>query len=296
MNPANKPAAAREVTIQCGETTLAGALFIPEMKGFQRLPCMIVCHGAFEYKENFFHFCDCLCANNICAVTIDMPGHGQSSGEKFHVHIDHWVDAIQSTTDFLADEKAIDPARIGIFGFSSGGTAAIEAAIADPRIKILVTLDATIRNYLNFKDTVIFKTLNMVGKIKRMLTGSDLRLNLTHLLKTISAAYDASVNETIVSNPKLRAAYASFPFPGAAACAFVDTIERVSRLAIPTLIMHGRQDQVDPPETAKLFYDRLACVKDLKIIEPSGHCGHLDSSKDQVVDLSVNWIHQHLSL
>jgi uncharacterized protein len=282
------------MSIRSGQDTLAGVLFSPSRSQKGGYPCMIVCHGAFESKENFFAFCDTLSRNLICAAVIDMPGHGESSGKKFHINIDHWVYAIRSTIDFVSSEPEIDPARIGIFGFSSGGTAAIEATLVDPRIKILITLDATIRNYLNLKDTLIFKSINAIGKVKKKFTGSDLRLDLTHLLKTVSAAYDPVVNEKIISDSKIRAAYASFPFPGAAQTAFVDTIQRVNHIKIPTLIMHGREDKVDSPQTAQLFFERLNCIKELKLIDQSGHCGYLDSQKDQIMELTVNWTKTHL--
>lgn len=285
----------RQVSIRSGQDTVSGVLFSPARSHPGGYPCIIVCHGAFESKENFFDFCGHLSQNDICSVVMDMPGHGESSGEKFHINIDQWVCAIRATIDFLSTAPEIDPGRIGIFGFSSGGTAAVEAALVDPRIKILITLDATVRNYLGFKDTLVFKAINFFGKLKKTITGSGIRLDLTYLLKTVSAAFDPAVNEIIISDPKIRAAYASFPFPGAAQCAFVDTIRRVHRIQIPTLIIHGKEDRVDPPQTAQLFFERLKCIKDLKLIDHSGHCGYLDSQKDQIMDLTVGWAKTYLS-
>jgi alpha-beta hydrolase superfamily lysophospholipase len=289
------PSTTRQLSFRYGKNNISGVLFPPQRRHPGGNSCIIICHGAFERKENFFEFCGRLSQNDICAAVIDMPGHGESTGEKFHIHIDHWVCAIRGAIDFLSSAPEIDPTRIGIFGFSSGGTAAVEATIVEPRIKALITLDATIRNYLNLTDTLIFISLNTIGKIKKKLTGSDLKLNLTHLLKTISAAYDPAVNEKIISDPNIRAAYAAFPFPGAAQCAFVDTIQRVSRIQIPTLIIHGKEDQVDSPQTARLFFDRLTCIKDLKLIDHSGHCGYMDSQKNQVMDLTIHWVKKHLS-
>jgi alpha-beta hydrolase superfamily lysophospholipase len=295
MIQGNQPTAGRDVSIRRDKDILSGVLFIPKKANSIKLPCMIVCHGAFEYKEKFLSLCDHLCAHDICAIAIDMPGHGESSGQRFHVDIDHWVYAIQATIEFLSGENGIDADRIGIFGFSSGGTAAIEAAIIEPRLKLLITLDATVRNYLSFKDTIIFKAINSMGKLKKFIFGTDLRLDLTHLLQTVKAAHDPFVNDSIISDPKLKAAYASFPFPGAAPCAFVDTIERVNRLNIPTLIMHGKQDQVDPPQTAQLFFDRLTCAKELKLIDHSGHCGHLDGQKNRIMEMTASWVIKNLS-
>jgi len=283
------------VSINYGKDIVAAVLFTPKSHHFDRYPCIIVCHGAFELKENFFDFCRFLCAKKIGSIVIDMPGHGESSGERFHVNIEYWVKAIQATIDFIENQPEIDPARIGAFGFSSGGTAVLETAIIDPRLKALITLDATVKNYLNLFDTLSFKLINFAGKIKKKITGSDLRLNLTHLLKNAIAAHDETVNKNILSNPQTVASYASFPFPGAAQCAFVDTINRMDRIKIPTLVMHGKEDHIDPPQTAKIFFDRLTCVKELQLLENSGHCGYMDTQKTQVMELTADWANKHLS-
>jgi len=284
----------RFVSIPCQTQILAGALFIPIETPLAPFPCLILCHGAFEYKENFYEMADALRQAGIASVVIDMPGHGDSFGERFHIDIDLWVQAIRSTTDFIERLPDLDNHRIGAFGFSSGGTAVLEAALAEPRLKALITLDATVRNYLGVWDTLSFKVLNHIGKIIKRMTGKDLRLNLVYFLKTAQVACDPTVNQAVVSNPRMIDAYSAFPLPGAAPCAFVDTITRVHRISIPTLVIHGREDQVDAPATARLLHDALTCEKSLEFISPSGHCGHLDTQKDRVFQLTTKWALNHL--
>ncbi|MFZ2631014.1 MAG: alpha/beta fold hydrolase [Desulfosalsimonadaceae bacterium] len=281
----------KSIVIPCQSQTLAGALFTPD--GPAPCPCLILCHGAFEYKENFYEMAESLSQDGIAAVVPDMPGHGDSFGERFHINIELWVQAIRSAIDFVEHQPEIDSRRIGAFGFSSGGTAVLEAALAEPRLKALITLDATVRNYLGVWDTLSFKALNLIGKMKKRMTGKDLRLNLVHLLKTAHVACDPTVNQGIVSNPRMIDAYAAFPLPGAAPCAFVDTITQVHRISIPTLVIHGREDQVDAPETAQVLHDALTCEKSLEFISPSGHCGHLDTQKHRVFQLTKQWALNH---
>ncbi|RJP86499.1 MAG: alpha/beta fold hydrolase [Desulfobacteraceae bacterium] len=285
----------RLVAIPCLSKTLAGALFVPAESAAATFPCLILCHGAFEFKENFYEMADGLRLCGIAAVVIDMPGHGDSFGDRYHIDIGLWVQAIRTTIDFIEKQPEIDPRRIGVFGFSSGGTAVLEAALGESRLKALITLDATVRNYLGFWDTFSFKALNIIGHIKKKLTGKDLRLDLVHLLKAAQVASDPAVNQSIVSNPKMIAAYAEFPLPGAAPCAFVDTITRTHKISIPTLVIHGEEDHVDSPQTARLLYDSLTCEKSLEFISPSGHCGHLDSQKNRVLELTKEWAFKYLN-
>ncbi len=282
----------QQMTIQTDTGAVAGALFAPDAAG--PFPCVVLCHGAFEYKENFFSFCRGLTRQGLAAAAIDMPGHGESAGDRYAIDVDAWVSAICAAIDFLIDEPVADAQRMGAFGFSSGGTAVLEAALKEPRIRALATLDATVQNYMGTWDTFLFKMLTRIGGLKKQLTGSDLRLNLQSVLKKAHVAYDPAVNEAIVSDPRLLAAYAALPLPGAAACAFVDTMDRVGGITAPTLVMHGENDQIDTKETAFQLFERLDCEKSIEIIPESGHCGHLDTHHEMILDLLANWMSTHL--
>ncbi|MGM0454449.1 MAG: alpha/beta hydrolase [Thermodesulfobacteriota bacterium] len=282
----------RQMKIEAKTGAVAGALFAPEAPG--PFPCVVLCHGAFEYKENFFSFCRGLARQKLAAFAIDMPGHGESGGNRYAIDVDAWVAAIGAAIDFLIDEPVADAQRIGAFGFSSGGTAVLEAALQEPRIRAIATLDATVQNYMGPWDTFLFKILTGIGSVKKQITGSDLRLNLQSVLKNAHVAYDPAVNEAIVSDPRMLAAYAALPLPGAAACAFVDTVDRVGGITQPTLIMHGENDGIDSKETAYQLFERLDCEKSIEIIPESGHCGHLDTHHAMILDLLASWMSTHL--
>ena len=282
------------IVISFDHEKIAGVLFKTDNDQETPAPGLVICHGAFEYKENFFELAEYLAAQGISAIVIDMPGHGESTGERFHINIDLWVRSIRAAVDQLAGHPEIDEHRIGAFGFSSGGTAVLEAALADPRLKALITLDATVRNYLNLWDTFTFKTLNAVGILKKKVTGSDLRLKLLPVLKSARVAHDPAVNQSIISDPKMIDAYSAFPLPGAAPCAFVDTIRHISKISIPTLVLHGEEDHVDPPETAGILFETLTCEKAIELIPQSGHCGHLDTNRHKIMQLTADWALKHL--
>ena len=257
-------------------------------------PGLVICHGAFEYKKNFFDLAAYLAEHGISALVMDMPGHGESTGEQYHIDMDLWVRAIRTAVDWLEKDPEIDGNRIGAFGFSSGGTAVLEAALVDHRIKALITLDATVRNYLGFWDTLVFKLLINVGKIKRKITGRDLRLNILFELNKARVTHDPAVNQAVISDAALVAAYSHFPLPGAAATAFVDTIKRIHKIAAPTLVLHGEEDRVDPPDTARVIFNTLTCEKAIEFIPQSGHCGHLDTHKETIMQLTADWALKHL--
>jgi len=272
---------------------LAGVLFLPESQG--RVPVLIICHGAGEFKENYFELCELLASRGVATLAIDMHGHGESAGERYYVNMPQWVADVQAAIDYLLTHPRIDGNKIGAFGLSSGGTAILEAAVVDPRLKALVALDATVRDSLPLAMSLFLRVLVFLGKIKKALTSTDLRLPLAKMSGGMHLASDPELDKKIQTDPRALAAFNSFPFPGAAQAFFVNTLQRVSKIAIPTLVLWGEDDKVDPPETGRLLFDALTCKKQLHIIPGNGHVGHLDRHKDQVFSLTAQWTLENLA-
>jgi alpha-beta hydrolase superfamily lysophospholipase len=273
------------VLLQSLGDDLVGMLFLPDVSG--AVPAVVVCHGAGEFKENYFELCETLAARGVAALAIDMHGHGESSGDRFCVEMREWVADVQSAIDFLNEDPRIDAERIGGFGLSSGGTAIFETALIDDRLKTLVVLDATVRNCLPIGLQFCMGFLLLAGRLTKLFTRHDLRISLDRL--TIPLAADPEVNRRLRADPRARAAMTAFPFPGGAEAFFVNTLKRVSGIKIPTLILWGAEDEIDPPETAQLLYDALLCEKQLHIIPGNGHVGHLDRNKEKVFELTAAW-------
>jgi uncharacterized protein len=271
---------------------LAGVLFLPP--GGDTSPALIVCHGAGEFKENYFELCECLALRGVAALALDMHGHGESEGERFYVDMSQWVADVRAAVEFLSAHPRVGPGRIGAFGLSSGGTAILEAAMVEPRLKALVALDATVRTSMPWPFALILKSLTCLGKLKRQITKKDLRLSLLKMIEGIKMASDPEVERRLRANPRSTEAFRSFPLPGAAHSFFVNTLERVSRITSPTLVLWGEDDQLDPPETARLLYNALICKKQLHIIPGNGHVGHLDKNRDKVFALTAAWALENL--
>lgn len=269
-----------------------GALFCAHADEPQ--PCMLICHGAGEFKENYFELAKHLAGRGIAALAIDMHGHGNTGGERFHVSMREWVADVQAGVDFLSNDTRIDPECIGAFGLSSGGTAILEAALVEPRLKALVALDPTVRNAQPFVHTVAVWLLFAAGKLKKWVTGSDLRVPLAKGMGNIRLTSDPQVEQRLRADPRLREAFNSFPFPGAVDCFFVHTLKRAGAITAPTLVLWGAEDELDPPETGRMLFEALRCPKSLRVVPGNGHLGHLDRNREQVFALTSEWALQHL--
>jgi len=265
---------------------LVGELFLPQTTG--PAPALIICHGAGEFKENYFELCEFLTARGVVALAIDHHGHGASEGTRYHIKMKEWSADVSAAIDFLQTVPGVDTKRIGAFGLSSGGTAILEAALVDPRLHYLVVLDGTVRNSLPIGMTIFLKSLVYLGHVKKFITRTDLRLPLAKMGK-FNFASDPEIGKRLEADPRLVAAFMSFPFPGGAEAFFVDTLKRASGIKAATLIIWGEDDTLDSPESGKLLLAALTCEKALHIIPGNGHVGHLDRNRDKVFALTAEW-------
>lgn len=270
------------------------AIFV-RAPGAGRSPVLVVSHGAGEFKENYLELSSHLARRGVSCLLLDMHGHGESEGAAYHVTMREWVPDIVAALDFLCTRADVDPRKIGALGLSSGGTAILEAAVIDARIRALIALDATVMNTLPLSVTFTMRALSAVGWVKRMITGKDLRISIVKLLEEVALASDPDINAKLRVDPGKIRAFSAFPLPGAAEAFFVNTIRRVPAIKAPTLVIWGEDDDLDPVTTAHALYDALTCEKRLEIVPGNGHVGHLDRNREKVFELAAGWILQHLA-
>lgn len=272
---------------------IAGTLFLPASD--RPVPVLIICHGAGDWKENYYELCESLAKRHLGSLALDLSGHGESGGERFFVDMRLWVADIRAAIDFLVAHPQVDSNRIGAMGLSSGGTAILEAGLVESRLKALIGLSPTVRDSLPLPIGLFLRLLTLVGRLKLSLTGKHLRVPLAQLSVGPKLASDPEINRQILANARFLEAFQAFPLPGAAQAFFVDTIKRVGRITAPTLVIWGEDDHMDPPKTGRLLFQALTCKKELRILPGNGHVGHLDRHRAQVFDLTADWALENLT-
>jgi len=271
---------------------IVGTLFLPASP--EPSPVLIVCHGAGDWKENYYELCEHLAQRNVGTLALDLSGHGESGGERFFVDMTQWVADIRAAIDFLVTHPRVDGSRIGAFGLSSGGTAILEAGLVEPRLKVLIGLSPTVRDSLPLPMSLVMRALVSIGRIRQRVTGKHWRVPLAKMSVGPKLASDPDINRRILANPRALEAFLAFPLPGAAQAFFVDTIKRVGGITAPTLILWGEEDHMDPPKTGRLLFQALTCKKALRIVPGNGHVGHLDRNRAMVFDLTADWVLENL--
>jgi alpha-beta hydrolase superfamily lysophospholipase len=243
------------ISISSLGVSIAGALFVPEES--TSAPALIICHGAGEFKENYYRLCEFLADRGIASLAIDMHGHGESGGDRFHVRMKEWVADVRAALDFLSEHPRIDEDAIGAFGLSSGGTAILELALVDPRLRSCPT-GRHGSHPMPLPLTLILSGLAWLGKWKRF-TGDDLRLPMIKLFSLIKLASDPEIDRRIRAHPRVERLKV-FPLPGAGR-AFIDT----PNCFTPSQRRRGADDQ------------------------QIHHTAHLHSTPDQKATLYHSW-------
>ena len=90
-------------------------------------PAIIICHGVGANRSDFTELAAQLTKRGYFVLQFDFRDHGESGGSRTSLGYLEQKD-ILAAIDYLKKRKEIDKNRLGIYGFSMGGSSAILAA------------------------------------------------------------------------------------------------------------------------------------------------------------------------
>jgi dipeptidyl aminopeptidase/acylaminoacyl peptidase len=103
---------------------LAATLYLPDLSGADRVPGLIVGHGAGSRGTRHDAFCREACSRGFAVLALDLRGHGESGGA-----VDGPLEQdVLAAVQFLRGHPAVDGARICYRGSSMGGFYGLKAA------------------------------------------------------------------------------------------------------------------------------------------------------------------------
>ncbi len=268
---------------------LTGLLRTPAPSG--AFPLLLICHAYGDAKETYDEMVASLLTRGIGSFVFDFRGHGESDGPRFFLHVPDWVEDIRAALDFLVQQKKISPEKIFGYGFSSGGSALLKAARDEKRLAALVTVDATTRDSLPVTAKAVIQGLCELGRIKKWLTGTEVRIPLSIFAKAVPFLSDPNLNREAQAELKRRGHY--WPLPGGEEAFLIDIQTDLPCIKQPTLVIWGEDDKLDPVESAELLFKALPGEKKLVVIPGNGHAGHRDRHRQKVFDLTADWVLTH---
>jgi alpha/beta superfamily hydrolase len=136
---------AERVSIPCGDIELEAELHLPDSQ--QKFPAAVVCHPHPLYGGDMDNnvvvtVCEALVENSTAALRFNFRGVGMSggtSGGGFKEQGD-----VKAVLDYLRSRQNIDSDRIGLVGYSFGGSVAFLVAREDTRIRKLALVSPAI--------------------------------------------------------------------------------------------------------------------------------------------------------
>ena len=108
------------------------------------VPAVLLLHGFGSSKDEvgglYARTAAALAEKGIASLRIDFAGFGKSAGDAGFTTIDAQLDQAKAALAALKNTEGVDPARVGVLGFSLGGGIATLLAARDPKgVKALAT-------------------------------------------------------------------------------------------------------------------------------------------------------------
>ena len=124
------------VSIPSTDHDIVGTLALPaDAEG--PVPAVLMLHGygssADEVGDMYGRLADALAAQGIGSLRIDFAGMGASEASTLEYTYDSMVSDASTALDWLVAQESVDPARIGVQGFSLGSTIGAHLVGTDPR-------------------------------------------------------------------------------------------------------------------------------------------------------------------
>jgi fermentation-respiration switch protein FrsA (DUF1100 family) len=223
---------------------LSGWFFrAPEASASHPAPAIVLCHGIWTGRRECLPLALRFCAAGYNVLTFDFRAHGQSDGRFTSVGL-HETNDVLGAVSFVKHRAEVDPARIGVIGFSMGAAAAIQAAARCPDVAALLADSA----YASFLDAARY-SFRVVTRVPHFpLAPMAMRW----------AKWIVNVDAT-----QLRP---------------VDVIGQISPR--PILIAHGDRDEIVPVRHAHILFKAAGEPKELWIEPGAHHVGARDTDTD----------------
>ncbi|MDO5715521.1 MAG: alpha/beta fold hydrolase [Tissierellia bacterium] len=129
------------IMIQNGDHQIPAIITIPEGNG--PFPAVVMLHGTGSNKDEagngYVEMAKTFADHNIASIRFDFIGNGESQEDYIHYNFKTAKDDCQAVTKYLMDQKKIDKKRIGIMGWSQGGTIALLAAAENNTYRSVLT-------------------------------------------------------------------------------------------------------------------------------------------------------------
>jgi len=233
-----------EVTFRAADGIMLKGWLVKPVHLLPRSPAIMICHGVGANKSDFTELAVSFSRHGYFVLLFDFRAHGESGGSRTSLGYHEQKD-VAAARDFLGSRHEIDGRRIGIYGFSLGGAAAILAAANTHAFGAVVADSA----YSSLRD-----------QAREAITG------FYHL----------------PAFPFLPIALLGYALYFQVSVDAVSPVAEIARISpVPVLIIAGEGDRLIPADNGRKLYAAARDPKDLWIIAGADHGGTLAAAGSQ---------------
>jgi acylglycerol lipase len=247
---------------------------------------MILIHGMGEHSSRYEHVAEFLCSKGYAVLSCDRVGHGKSEGRRGHVDkYDYLLDDIIKLQSEA--EKKFPGTPVILYGHSMGGGLVLNYLIKNPDNGFKAVVASAPALLLAFEPPALKLSL---GKIMRGIYPGFTQkneINPNHLSR------DKEIVEKYIQDPLVHNLISAETALGLIEWG-KNAIERVKKVAIPVLLMHGDADQLTSHKGTEIFSKNAEGDVTLKIWLDMYHEIHNELEKQSVLDYMLEWMDSKL--
>ena len=262
----------QRVTFKSGGLTLTGMVRVPDgVSASERRPAFMVLHGFGSNMNAGNVLKPCAMLNELGYVTMrfDMPGCGESEGEKGRLICLEQVDAVSQALSLLAQHPHVEPSRIAVLGSSFGAAVAVYAGGVDARIAAVISASGWGHGERKFRGQhptpeafARFTAMLAEGKRHRARTGKSLMV----------PRYDIVPIPEHMRGHVVPGSIQMFPAETAQSMYDFRAEEVVGRIAPrPLLLLHSAADSVTPVEQSIGLFRHAGQPTELHLFADTDH-------------------------
>jgi len=242
---------------------------------------VLMVHGMGEHSTRYKHMAEFFAANNIGMFTYDHVGHGKSDGKRGHVgQYEFLLDDIDT---MLAKMKAAYPDIPHlVYGHSMGGNLVLNYGIRrKPAVNGLIVSGPWLK--------LAIKVPGFRLKLAKMMNSIYPKYTEKTALNGHGVTRDKECAEAYNNDPLVHGEISTRFFFGIHS-AGLWAIENAAKLQLPTLLMHGDDDQITLFDASKEFAQNAKDNVQFKPYPKLYHELHNEPEKVEVLKDILAWI------
>ncbi|MEU2348649.1 lysophospholipase [Modestobacter sp. NPDC049651] len=276
----------RDDAVRTTDGTLPGGQYWQAWTPPAPVGVVALVHGLHEHGGRYAHVAERLARAGYAVSAVDHPGHGRSPGTRGNIgSMAATVDGVDRLVRQAADGHPGLP--VFVYGHSMGGLIALQYLTGTPDRRVRGAVISAPALDTGASATAVQRLLSPV--ISRLLPDLGVLALDAEAISRDPAVVAAYRSDPLNHTGKVRARTGHEMVATGAALP-----ERLARLTMPLLVVHGGADRLVPAAASEVVPARAGSADVTRTVYPGlFHEPHNEPEQEQVLDDVVGWLDAH---